>query len=412
MLVPDQIIKIKISNNNVKYYRDKGYDIPTKVSEWKNKGIIPDVGKEIDVKVTDLPINSHIKVDVKCDICEKTTSRNYQSYNKYHTYGYDCCISCSETKRKETSIIKYGVDHPHKSEDVVNKTIATNIEKYGGNAPSCSETVINKMKKTNLERYGVEFGLSLKEIQEKSEATFMKKYGVRRASQNLDVIKKHKQTMMSRYGVESPLQYKEFRDKAIKTTLLHCGVEYPIQSAKIKEKIKQTNIRKYGVSNYSKSDESKERNISRNLQKYGVKYIFQSPEIIEKIGLTLIKNNTCKTSKQQKEIHKMIQNRYPDAIINYSCDRSFFDIAILLDNNIKIDIEYDGWYWHQDYKRDMRRDMHHRSNGWKILRIKSAMKLPSTEELFDAIDYLINTDHHYNEIILDDWKKPNKEVLS
>jgi len=140
------------------------------------------------------------------------------------------------------------------------------------------------------------------------------------------------------------------------------------------------------------------------MKKYGVEYITQVPEFREKMNRTLLKNGSIKTSSQQIELHKIIQEKYPDAILNYPCGRSVFDIAILIDDNTKINIEYDGWYWHQNQLKDIRRDFHFRKEGWKILRIKSANKLPSIEEIFEAIDYLINTEHHYKEIKLDDWK--------
>lgn len=133
-------------------------------------------------------------------------------------------------------------------------------------------------------------------------------------------------------------------------------------------------------------------------------YVPPTEESINKRLVTLSKNGTCKTSSQQIELHKMIQEQYPDAILNYPCSRCIFDIAILLDNDIKIDIEYDGWYWHQDQNKDRRKNYYHISQGWKVLRIKSGSKLPTTEKLFEALDYLINTEHHYKEIKLDDWK--------
>lgn len=66
---------------------------------------------------------------------------------------------------------------------------------------------------------------------------------------------------------------------------------------------------------------------------------------------------------------------------------------------------YKSWYWHQDSQRDRRRDEHFKSKGWKVLRIKSGHKLPTEEQLFEAIDKLINTNRKYTEIKLDDWKE-------
>lgn len=290
MLVPNQMVEVKIGKSNWKHYKEIGYDIPIKMSSWRGKGIVADIGKTIIVKSEDLPINSHIRVDVMCDICKSISNITYQSYFKGHTYSYDCCQKCSQIKNKKTSIIKYGVDHFLKSPEVIEKREQTNIEKYGGKSPTCDKEVIIKTKQTNLKRYGFECALS-------------------------------------------------------------------------------------------------------------------SPNIREKRNKTLVKNGTCMTSSQQIDLHKMMQERYPKAILNYPYGRCIFDIALILEEkDIKIDIEYDGWYWHQDQQKDRRRNYYNIRRGWKVLRVKSGEKLPTKEELFEAIDYLINTEHYYKEIKLDDWK--------
>ena len=84
-------------------------------------------------------------------------------------------------------------------------------------------------------------------------------------------------------------------------------------------------------------------------------------------------------------------------------------LCILLDiflcvENIKIDIEYDGWFWHQDLQQDIKRDKFLQSNGFKTLRIRSGHLIPTEQELFDTIDELIYTNHCFREIVLSDWK--------
>ena len=74
-------------------------------------------------------------------------------------------------------------------------------------------------------------------------------------------------------------------------------------------------------------------------------------------------------------------------------------------DSIKIDVEYDGWFWHQDKHKDLKRDKFLQSQGFKVLRVRSGVQLPTEEELFEAIDYLVNTEHHFKEIILSDWKE-------
>ena len=116
-----------------------------------------------------------------------------------------------------------------------------------------------------------------------------------------------------------------------------------------------------------------------------------------------------KQKNNAKEIYKMLTNIFvdEDIQINYPYSRCSLDIALFIDNK-KIDIEYDGWYWHQDKKKDMGRDEFLKSNGWKVLRIKGSYKIPTEEQLKDAIDRIIKEKHSYTEIILDDWDKLSK----
>ena len=62
-----------------------------------------------------------------------------------------------------------------------------------------------------------------------------------------------------------------------------------------------------------------------------------------------------------------------------------------------------------DKMKDLRRDRFLWSEGIKTLRIRSGILLPTEQELFDAIDYLVNTEHHFKEIILSDWKEKEEE---
>lgn len=294
MLIPNQIVKVKIGSGNVNHYKELGYKIPTRVNKYGK--IVSDFGKYINVRQIDLTKGSSELVDVKCDICGKIMKRPYAQYNVYHNLGYDCCKKCNRKKSKDT----------------------------------------------HLERY---------------------------------------------------------------------GVEYYSQTQEHKEKIINTSIERYGYESFNQCPEIKEKQRNATKIKYGVEIYMKSLDFKIKANNTMTKYGTCKTSKQQIELHKMIQEKYPDAILNYPYDRCIFDIAIILnDKNIKIDIEYDCWYWHKNQEKDMRRDYYSLRRGWKILRVKSGMKLPDKEELFDAIEYLINTEHHHKNIILDDWKSDDNRI--
>lgn len=70
-------------------------------------------------------------------------------------------------------------------------------------------------------------------------------------------------------------------------------------------------------------------------------------------------------------------------------------------NDSKIDVEYDGWYYHKDKQDyDNRRDIFVQSNGYKVLRIKGNYQIPTEEQLQEAINYLVKG-NLYAKIILD-----------
>jgi hypothetical protein len=156
------------------------------------------------------------------------------------------------------------------------------------------------------------------------------------------------------------------------------GVENIFQTDVVQEKIKETCLRVYGVDHYSKSSQFKEI-------------------VPSKIRQTMAENGTVPTSSQQLAIYDLLKQRYKDCEINYPCGPCSLDCRVV-ENDILIDIEYDGSYWHQDMQRDRRRDEYIKSLGYKILRIKSRRDIPAKEELIQAIDCLVKSNHRYLEI--------------
>ena len=277
-------------------------------------------------------------------ICDGCGEESEVEYRQYLKSNHDGKTYCCKCKHKY----------------VISKT---NLERYGYKCPSQNEEIKKKVKSTNLKRYGCEYALSSGEIRKKIAATNLEKY----------------------------------------------GVENVFANKKVQEKIKATNIEKYGVSVPSKSEKVKEKMKNTMLERYGVEYSMQSDELLAKAKKTFYKNNSIATSSQQKEIYKMLTNIFvdEDIQINYPYSRCSLDIVLFIDDK-KIDIEYDGWYWHQDKKKDMARDEFLKSNGWKILRIKGSYKIPTEEQLKEAIDRIIEEKYSYTEIILDDWDKLSK----
>ena len=267
-----------------------------------------------------------------------------------------------------------------------------------------------KTKNTIIKEYGCDFYSQTDEFKEKFLNTVHKKYGenINTPSQAIKIKEKIRETNLKRYGVNNPMQNDDIKEKLKMTMINKYGVEHYAKTDDFKEKYKNTCLNKYGVEHSSKSNIVQKKIKATNIEKYGVPCVFQNPNIKEKISTTLSKNEQVKTSSQQVYIYEFLKNKYSNIEKNYPCDNSFFDIALFVDD-VKIDIEYDGWYWHQDKQRDRRRDEFFKNQGWKILRIRSGHKLPTEEQLFQAIDELLTTDRQFKEIILDDWKTIESE---
>lgn len=238
-----------------------------------------------------------------------------------------------------------------------------------------------------------------------SEKTCLERYGVRSSLQILEVRERLKQVCIERYGVENPSQALEIKEKKKQTFIERYDVENPFQSSEIKEKMYQTWINKYGVDRPTKSLEIQEKQKTTCLSHYGVEYPTQSPLIQEKIRTSFQENGTAPTSSQQIAIYNFLKDYYGEdnVKINYACGKYSLDITIFF-KNVIIDVEYDGWYWHQDTKKDRGRDEFVKKQGYKILRIKSSVTLPDFTNLVNTINILKDGEHTYSEIVLPDWK--------
>lgn len=191
------------------------------------------------------------------------------------------------------------------------------------------------------------------------------------------------------------------RIKAIETCRERYGVDWGIQADEFKNKSKQTCLNKYGKPYVSQSKPFREQVKNTCLNKYGVENISQLDFIQQKKMESFYKNNSCPTSKQQQQIFSWLLEKYKNCELNYP--ESWYSLDCLVEfENIKIDIEYDGWYWHKDkQEKDSKRNNYLLKKGYKILRFKAHDKLPSKEYLYELVDELIFTDRVFNEIILE-----------
>lgn len=350
-MILQESLEIIPTRKKVKYYREKGYVV---------NGRTP-----IKVKIEDVSDGCKTKETRICDCCGEQFTRTHRAIiDSFNCYGKDLCLKCL---KKEKSA---------------------------------------KTKETNLKKYRVEFPMQSLEIKEKAKETTIAHYGCEYSFQNPEIQKKVKESLKEKYGVENCQQIPEVKNKSIQTNLKKYGSENVFSSEIIKEKIKETILKKYGCESPTQSLEVKEKRKKTFNQKYGVDYPLQYPDFQEKVRKTLYENNTTPTSSQQKELFEILKKLYPNCLVelNYPLNKLSLDIRLQFPNRTCVDVEYDGWYWHQDKKKDRARDEVVKKQGYKILRIKSGTLLPSEEQLKQKIDNLIVEDYSYTDIVLQDFK--------
>ena len=386
MLVENQLISVKVVPRTYQHYRDLGYDCKC-----------CDI---ISVPPEHLTKGSNALVDVVCDFCNKIMKKKYYDYLTHHTDGYDYCSDCCSIKKKKTYMEKYGVDWIFKSSEIKDCIKNTNIQKYGSEYYTQTDEFKEKAKQTILGKYGCEYYSQTENFKIKFKSSSIEHFGTEHPAQSNTVKNKMKNTLLDRYGVEHPMYSEEIKEKLRNTVYDKYGVYYYCQTDEYQDKVRQTCLERYGVPYASQNEEIKNKIKATNLEKYGFENPLQNPEILAKVRASLCENGTGKASKPQKQLFEIIKKKYPSAELNYPYSTCSLDIYICVDG-IKIDIEYDGTYWHQDKQRDIKRDKFLQANGFKTLRIKSERYLPDEATIFDAIDLLINTDRIYKEIIAD-----------
>lgn len=344
MLVPGQKITMAWMPTNKDYYIDKGY-VFTKMRDT------------FLVKAEDLPEKSNKKVAVQCDYCGQIYETSFKVLMNGREKGKDCCKECQPLKFADSCKIKFGCDNPFQNKEVKEKIKATNIMKYGVDNPSKFEEFKEKAKKTNLEKFGDSYALRNPEIKAKAESTCLEKY----------------------------------------------GVTNPFGNSEIQAKIKNTLQNKYGVDNISQSKENKEKVKATNMKRFGVEWSTQSPIVIEKMRQSLYVSGKVPSSSSERKMCQNLIELYGEENChpNFAYGSVNMDCMLELNRN-KIDVEYDGWYWHKDrQEKDKRRNYWLIKQGFKVLRFRANKAVPTKQQLSEAIDLLIKNNKNLICIDLD-----------
>lgn len=274
-------------------------------------------GDMVNVNIEHLSKNSKVLIDVQCDYCGRIKTITFEHYNNCkHSNGLYACTHC----------------------------------------------VGYKVAETNIKRYGVSNVTMLQEVRDKIASTNRERYGVENVFQSEDCKEKIKQTVKEKYNADTIMQ-----------------------SEYAKEKMKNTCVQKYGVSNPSKLQEVKDKMAQTNIERYGGIAPANSLEVREKMAKTLYQNGTTPTSKQQLYIFNFYKTINPTIEINYPVSYYKSDICF---PDEKLAVEYDGGFHNGQVqlgqitqeefnKKELIRDKVIKSEGYKIIRIKSnADRLP------------------------------------
>lgn len=85
-------VEVKLNNAKIKYYEDKGYNIPRSINKSGKYQVKR--GTSILVKIEDLTDGSGINVKCICDNCNKIYDISYHHYKKYNHDGKTYCKQC------------------------------------------------------------------------------------------------------------------------------------------------------------------------------------------------------------------------------------------------------------------------------------------------------------------------------
>lgn len=216
---------------------------------------------------------------------------------------------------------------------------------------------------------------------------------------------KIRKTVQQKYGVDNIYFVPEIQEKITETCMKKFGTPSPLENKEIFQKTAKSFNEHYGTKNGIKdlrSVKSLSEKISRtNIEKFGGVSPFCNEAVRQNIRKILYENGSCPTSKKQIALYKILKEKYGNCELNYPCDKVSLDCMVVI-NNQKIDVEYDGWYWHKDkQEQDKRRNFFVESKGYKVFRILAyADRLPTILEIEKGINFLTQSSKKFFQIEL------------
>lgn len=245
-MIKNNQCKVTITSKNLKYYSDRGFECSS--------------GDVLDIDISLIPKMSHNIVIAICEICGKENELPYSKYNfNISRGGFYSCKSCSSKKRKDTNIVKYGVDVIFKREDVKERS-----KKW-----MSSDEFKSKSKESIMLKYGVD---SYSKTEE-----FKNLISNLNISNQDSIREKREATCLEKYGYKSILEVPNLKEEGM---LKKYGTKYPFLVPEIKEKIQSTNLDKFGHISPFGNREIQEKCINRVMELYGVDNVWKNKDMI------------------------------------------------------------------------------------------------------------------------------------
>lgn len=134
-----------------------------------------------------------------CEVCQSSFLIK-DNHRPSRTCSQSCASSLTHSneariKRKETSLRRYGVEHPFQSDKVKDK-----IRKSLDNSENDMRVGSKNWKRMMEEKYGVDNISQVDEIKDRKRQTYIEKYNVDNPMKSEDIILKREALMIDRYG--------------------------------------------------------------------------------------------------------------------------------------------------------------------------------------------------------------------
>ena len=345
------------------------------INNYNYKKINKEFGDKLEVKLNEelkIPIEylsdgSGYKVKSICDFCRITYDIEWRKYLKLEKNGErHCCGSkeCTNQKRKETSLNKWGVDNPMKSKIVKKRLENSLLEKWGVDHYSKTDEFKEKVKETSLNNWGVNHYSKTDEYKEKIKNTSLERYDVDNPLKSEKVKNKIKITNFEKWGVDNYAKTNEFKVRIKETSFKKWGVSSYSKSEECKEKVKLDNIEKWGVDNYNKSNLSKlnkkiysnnfitylENKVSRYKCGKGHEFEILSDNYLKRLDHNIPLCTVCHPigdlkSVKEKELFEFIKTIYNEKVIQSYRDGLEIDIYL---PDLNLGFEFNGLYYHSN----------------------------------------------------------------